>query len=88
MRGLDATAVFSYGMEQRLQCSDCKKVRYRVDEMDVVSVAVPATEKGKDNDGKILYEDVQLTRCLDALLGVEALEYGCPSCQRKVNALK
>jgi ubiquitin carboxyl-terminal hydrolase 5/13 len=43
----EPTEVFAFGMEQRLQCTDCKRVRYRMDKMDVVSVAVPATEKGK-----------------------------------------
>lgn len=75
-------------MEQRLQCGDCKKVRYRVDSMDVVSVAVPALEKGKNEDGKTLYEEVKLWTCLDGLLGIEGLEYGCPSCGKSVNALK
>ncbi|KAJ7600732.1 hypothetical protein C8J56DRAFT_911137 [Mycena floridula] len=84
----DATSVFSYGMEQRLQCGDCKKVRYRVDNMDVVSVAVPAVEKGKDADGKALYQDITLMQCLESLLGTEALEYSCPSCSKPVNALK
>jgi uncharacterized UBP type Zn finger protein len=84
----DATGVFSYGMEQRLQCGDCKKVRYRVDGMDVLSVVAPAIEKGKDDDGKVEYRDVQLWECLDTLLGTGALEYGCPSCGRKVHALK
>jgi ubiquitin carboxyl-terminal hydrolase 5/13 len=85
---LDPTTIFSYGMEQRLQCSDCKKVRYRVDAMDVVSVAVPAHEKGKDADGKVIYAEVQLTQCLETLLGSEALEYGCPHCQKSVHAIK
>jgi len=56
--------------------------------MDVVSVAVPATEKGKDADGKVQYEEVELNRCLDALLGTEVLEYGCPSCGKSVAGLK
>ncbi len=84
---IDATSVFAYGMEQRLQCNDCKKVRYRVDNMDVVSVSVPAVEKGKDADGKTLYEEVSCgsarvtTRC-------RRLEYACPSCQKSVHALR
>ncbi len=85
---IDATSVFAYGMEQRLQCNDCKKVRYRVDNMDVVSVSVPAVEKGKDADGKTLYEEVQLWQCLESLLSVDALEYACPSCQKSVHALR
>ncbi|KAG7441398.1 ubiquitinyl hydrolase [Guyanagaster necrorhizus] len=84
----DATSVFAYGMEQRLQCNDCKKVRYRVDNMDVVSVSVPTVEKGKDADGKTLYEEVQLWKCLELLLGIDALKYTCPSCQKSVHALR
>ncbi|KAK7457162.1 ubiquitin C-terminal hydrolase Ubp14 [Stygiomarasmius scandens] len=84
----DPTRIFSYGMEQRLQCTQCKKVRYRIDEMDVVSVSVPAKEKGKDENGKLTYEDVQLWNCLEALLGIEALEYSCPECGGKVNVFK
>ena len=84
----DPTTVFSYAMEQRLQCTDCKKVRYRVDNTDVVSVTVPAREKGKNEDGKPIYQDIQLTDCLDSLLGMEALEYSCPSCSKNVQALK
>jgi ubiquitin carboxyl-terminal hydrolase 5/13 len=88
IRVLDPTTVFSYGMEQRLQCTDCKKVRYRVDNADVVSVTVPAKEKGKNEDGKSIYQEIQLTDCLDSLLGMEALEYACPSCSKNVQALK
>lgn len=84
----DPTTIFAYAMEQRLQCSDCKKVRYRVDAMDVVSVAVPVQEKEKDADGKIIYTEVQLVQTLEALLSSEALEYGCPHCQKTVHAIK
>ncbi|KAL4263101.1 Ubiquitin carboxyl-terminal hydrolase [Pleurotus pulmonarius] len=84
----DATAIFSFGMEQRLQCADCKKVRYRVDNTDTVSVTIPAKEKSKDQDGKVTYEEVELWQCIESLLGTEALEYACPSCQKTVNALK
>ncbi|KAI0716151.1 ubiquitinyl hydrolase [Cerioporus squamosus] len=62
--GLDAdkepTEVFAFWTEQRLECGECKRVRYRVDATDTVSVPVPAREKGKDADGKTLYEDVPL----------------------------
>ena len=84
----DPTTVFSYAMEQRLQCGDCKKVRYRLDNTDVVSTALPAKEKGKDEDGKSIYQEVQLTDCLESLLGMESLEYACPSCSKKVQAFR
>ncbi|TFK33774.1 ubiquitinyl hydrolase [Crucibulum laeve] len=84
----DPTQIFAYATEQRLQCSECGKVRYRTDTTDVLSIPVPANEKGKDADGKTLYEDVQLTDCLDAILGIEQLEYSCPGCKKGVDALK
>ncbi|KAK7038023.1 ubiquitin carboxyl-terminal hydrolase [Favolaschia claudopus] len=84
----DATAVFTYGMEQRLQCGVCSKVSYRTDPMDVLSVPVTAVESGKDADGKTLYTPIPLVACVDAVLTPESLEYGCPSCGTSVNALK
>ncbi|KAJ6597255.1 hypothetical protein DFH09DRAFT_1134077 [Mycena vulgaris] len=84
----DPTSVFTYGMEQRLQCSDCDKVSYKTDAMDVLSVPVPAVENGKDADGKTLYTPIPLVACLEAVLTPESLEYGCPSCHKGVNAVK
>lgn len=84
----DATAIFTYGMEQRLQCDVCSKVSYRTDAMDVLSVPVPAVEGGKDADGKTVYTPIPLVACVDAVLTPEALEYGCPSCGTSVTALK
>ncbi|KAG5643673.1 hypothetical protein DXG03_000504 [Asterophora parasitica] len=94
--GTDPTAIFSYATEQRLQCTSCRRVRYRVDAYDVVSVAVPATEikpdSASDTEGeaekKTAYADVQLTQCVDALLGEEALEYACSGCGTGVVALR
>ncbi|PCH32979.1 ubiquitinyl hydrolase [Wolfiporia cocos MD-104 SS10] len=84
----EPTGVFSFGMEQRLECGECKRVRYRVDEMDAVSVSVPAREKGKDAEGKTQYEEVQLRECLETLTGTEALEYTCPACEKNVIATR
>ena len=86
--GADPTTVFAFGTEQRLQCGECARVRYRVDAADVVSVPVPKREKGVDGEGKAQFEDVSLAECLDVLTGVEALEYTCPSCQKQVIAQK
>ncbi|KAH9920505.1 ubiquitin carboxyl-terminal hydrolase 14 [Epithele typhae] len=90
--GLDAakepTAVFAFGTEQRLECGECKRVRYRVDETDTLSIPVPTKEKGKDEEGKVLYEEVALKECLEIVMGAEALEYQCPACQKKVIATK
>jgi ubiquitin carboxyl-terminal hydrolase 5/13 len=85
----DPTDIFRFGLEQRLQCTDCKGVRYRVDSQDTLSVPVDAVEKGKDEDGKMLYESVRLTDCVKKAMGVEATEgYECPRCEKKVTAVK
>lgn len=80
--------MFTYGLEQRLQCGVCNKVSYRTDAADVLSVPVSAVESGKDADGKTLYTPIPLVACIDAVLAPEALEYGCPSCGRGVHAIK
>ncbi|KAG8751505.1 hypothetical protein FRC12_012420 [Ceratobasidium sp. 428] len=83
------TDVFKFGMEQRLKCNECGKVRYRVDEHDSVGVPIPAKELKPAEEGvKAQYESVQLDSCLDVVAGEEALEYSCPSCEKKVIAIK
>jgi ubiquitin carboxyl-terminal hydrolase 5/13 len=84
----DPAEIFAFGMEQRLQCGECKGVRYRIDGMDIVSVPVPAKETGKDAEGKVEWEAVELETCLDVLTGTEALEYACPNCNKNVIATK
>jgi ubiquitin carboxyl-terminal hydrolase 5/13 len=82
----EPTETFGFALEQRLQCTSCAGVRYRVDAHDVLSVPVPAREKGRDAEGKVVYEDVALTECIDTAMGAEGLEYKCPNCQRDVTA--
>lgn len=92
----EPSEVFAFGLEQRLQCGECKKVRYRTDAADVVSVAVPAQEKPStaappaegEKEAKKEYEEVELVKCIDALTGTEALEYSCPECKKNVVAIK
>ncbi|KAI0314538.1 ubiquitin carboxyl-terminal hydrolase 14 [Amylostereum chailletii] len=84
----DPTQTFAFALEQKLQCGTCQGVRYRVDGQDVLSVPVPAREKGKDADGKTLYEEVKIEECLDLVTGVEGLEYKCPQCSQTVVASK
>ncbi|KAI0292227.1 ubiquitinyl hydrolase [Multifurca ochricompacta] len=84
----EPTEAFAFALEQRLQCTSCSGVRYRVDAHDVLSVPVPAREKGRDAEGRTTYEDVTLKDCIDIVMGVEGLEYKCPQCQRDVAATK
>ncbi|KAL3424359.1 ubiquitin carboxyl-terminal hydrolase [Phlyctema vagabunda] len=88
----DPTNAFRFVMEQRLQCLSCKKVRYRTDEQDNVSIPVPirklakttasADEKEKD-DPVDLYEPVTLKECLDSFTATEVVELTCASCGSK-----
>lgn len=84
----EPTEVFRFGLEQRLQCGTCLKVRYRVDEEDVLSLPVPAVEQGKDAEGKTLYREVQLEELLAMFAAEDTLEYNCPSCSKSVIAAK
>jgi ubiquitin carboxyl-terminal hydrolase 5/13 len=84
------TAGFKFAMETRLQCTECKGVRYRTEELDSLSVPVPIVEKGMQVDGapveKKEYKEVRIERCLEMLTGETELEYRCPSCKKQVTA--
>lgn len=95
----EATEIFRFGMEQRLECTECHGVRYKVDEADSISLPVPVKEKqaadiviGEGDGGsaapKKEYEEVELGRCLEMLVEKEALEYACPKCKKTVVATK
>lgn len=89
----DPVQSFRFVMEQRLQCLSCKKLRYRTDEQDNVSVPVPVrriqhedsdpretTDKDKPKDQ---FEPVTLKECLDIYTSSELVELTCPSCNSK-----
>jgi ubiquitin carboxyl-terminal hydrolase 5/13 len=83
----DPTNAFRFVMEQRIQCLSCKKVRYRTDEQDNISIPVPirkiaqpedATEPKPDE-----YEPVTLKECLDSFTSEEIVELTCAACGSK-----
>lgn len=85
----DPVEAFRFVMEQRLQCLNCRKVRYRQDEMENLSVAVPIERLPQPNikmtDGdkgevKEEFEPVTLKRCLDDFTAAETVELKCSSC--------
>ena len=88
------TRIFKFGLQQKLECMKCHKVRYRVDSQDSISIAIPAKEKASsamvegDQPPKREFEPVDLVECLKLLTGAEAMEYTCPSCQEQVTAQK
>ncbi|KAI9680272.1 MAG: hypothetical protein M1822_007271 [Bathelium mastoideum] len=91
----DPVSVFRFVMEQKLQCLSCRRVRYRTDEQENISVAVPINRLPKDSskmdtsaedskeDDKEEFEAVPLKRCLDDFTAPETVELTCPACGSK-----
>ena len=82
----DPVKSFRFVTEQRLQCMSCKKVRYRTDEQDNISIPVPVRRKKTDADGakaKDEFEPVTLRECLDTFTAAEMVELTCSSCRSK-----
>lgn len=83
----EATDALRFGMEQRLQCDECKKVGYKVDSVDLVSLPVEAEETGVTEDGKKTFKPVTLESCVEALCAPEELtDYACGTCGKRVRA--
>jgi ubiquitin carboxyl-terminal hydrolase 5/13 len=95
----DPVDAFRFVMEQRLQCTGCKKVRYREDEQENISIPVPIRRVPKDdkmevtdNEGKEKekeeFEPVTLKECLEIFTADELVELTCGSCGSKDGFLK
>ncbi|KAI0271314.1 ubiquitin carboxyl-terminal hydrolase 14 [Gloeopeniophorella convolvens] len=83
-----AEETFGFALEQRLQCTACGGVRYRVDAHDAFGVPVPAREEAADAEGRTRYAPVALEECLALATAPEALEYRCSRCARDVSATR
>ncbi|KAG1466490.1 hypothetical protein G6F56_004680 [Rhizopus delemar] len=82
----DPTRLFDFMTEQRLECGQCKKVRYQRNETSGISVNVPARKLDQDGE-EANYEPVDLYECLDLFTSEEILEgYDCPNCKEKTTA--
>lgn len=93
----DPVEAFRFYMEQKLQCLQCKKVRYRQDEMENISVAVPIKRLPKSEDiamdtngdnkegekEKEQFEAVTLKQCLDDFTAPEIVDLTCAGCGDK-----
>lgn len=85
---------FRFTLEQRLQCLNCKKVRYRTEEQDNILLPVPIERRstqnaeGDVNDSKPTkekedFEPVTMNKCLDIFTASETVELTCSSCGGK-----
>jgi ubiquitin carboxyl-terminal hydrolase 5/13 len=95
----DPVDAFRFVMEQRLQCLSCKKVRYRDEEQENISIPVPIRRLPKDDsmevtdsDGKEKvkeeFEPVTLKECLDIFTADEVVELTCGACNSKAGFTK
>ena len=98
----DPVSAFKFAMEQRLQCLSCKKVSYRTDIQDNISVPVPVRrikgpsinmevdrEGGAEGGAKEgVFEPVTIKECLDIFTSDEFIEYTCKACGAKEGARK
>ncbi|KAI9854698.1 MAG: hypothetical protein M1824_006650 [Vezdaea acicularis] len=89
-------SAFTFVMEQRLQCINCRKVRYRTDEQDNISIPIPvrrlphaSSSDPKDADTKKDdFAPVTLKECLDIFTAAESVELTCSSCNSKAGFVK
>lgn len=92
----DPVAAFRFAMEQRLQCMSCKRVRYRTDEQENISIPVPIRRipkeahmevtdgEGREKQQKIEeFESVSLKECLDIFTAEEVVELTCSACSNR-----
>ncbi|OUM68121.1 hypothetical protein PIROE2DRAFT_68746 [Piromyces sp. E2] len=83
--GNDPTNVLKFSLHERLQCNQCKKVRYNKIKDNMVTFNVPANKK--DEEGNT-YEPVSFDTCLAKLTSEETVEFNCPNCKTKTEAVK
>jgi ubiquitin carboxyl-terminal hydrolase 5/13 len=97
----DPVDAFRFAMEQRLQCIGCKRVRYRTDEQENISIPVPIRRIPKDAQMEVTdatgketkqekeeFESVSLKECLDIFTAEEMVELICGACGSKDGFLK
>lgn len=80
----DPTQPMRFVMEQRLQCLNCKKVRYSSNEQDSIFIDVPMEKLLAEEEGQEpKYKPVTLKQCLDNLTASEVVDLTCAACQSK-----
>lgn len=84
---MDPTRPFRFQLEQKLQCENCKGVKYRLEEHSTLSVPVAAIPIRNDEKGKTEYQPVTLEQCLESFMASNSVDYTCPKCQIKTTAL-
>ena len=81
----DPTHPFQFQMEERLQCTACKRVKYSISEQDSIFLDVPLQKlpRQEGQEGPDQYQAVTLQECLDRFTALEQVELTCAGCQSK-----
>ncbi|CAB4397730.1 unnamed protein product [Rhizophagus irregularis] len=84
----DPTKIFKFTIQQRLQCLDCKRVRYSNNNESNISIPVPARKiKSAEEGSEESYEPVTFETCLESFTADSMIEYLCPFCNKKTHAV-
>jgi ubiquitin carboxyl-terminal hydrolase 5/13 len=82
----DPTEIFRFQTERRLECANCHAVKYKSENQEHLSIAVPARKKEQE-DKSDSYEAVDIRECLDIFSRPDAVEYKCKSCGESAGAV-
>jgi len=81
----DPTTILKFSLHERLQCKQCKKVRYTKIKDNMVTFNVPANKKDEEGNE---YKPVSFETCLSQFAFEETIEFNCPYCKTKTEATK
>ncbi|CAG8433718.1 11276_t:CDS:10 [Ambispora gerdemannii] len=86
----DPTRIFKFSVQERLQCLECKRVRYSQLTESHIGIPVPARKiTNAESNEENLYEPVTLEQCLQSFGADDMIEhYSCPCCNKATQALK
>ncbi|KAH9817150.1 hypothetical protein DFH28DRAFT_1081391 [Melampsora americana] len=89
---MDPTKPFRFQLEQKLQCNNCKGVKYKLEEHTTLSIpvaAIPINHEEQDSKQVIknTYQPVTLEDCLKSFMASDSVDYTCPKCQIKTTAI-
>jgi ubiquitin carboxyl-terminal hydrolase 5/13 len=97
--GSDPTKSFQYDLQQRLQCMECKRVRYSTVKQTELSLPIPIQaavpplvrvegEKADERAKREAQSKVSFSACVDSFTADEMIEFRCPNCQKTTAAIK
>jgi ubiquitin carboxyl-terminal hydrolase 5/13 len=84
--GTDSTKSCTFQLESRLQCLECERVQYRLNENTSLILPVPAIKSGEADDGVVRYEPVKFLDMITNYFEADMREFNCPYDKHKTTA--